>query len=267
MTLDATIYGPLRALHSGHYGNWAPNPAVMAANLVSEMRDDDGNILIPDFSYGVRPLTATEMAAIAALPPVETGLKREYGFGRTEGGEGLSASTLRPAINVRGFRSGKIGVEAKGAIPTEAQVSFDLRLVPGQSPEAVRRSVEAFLTTKNWTIVSDTPDLAMRLAHPRLIRLEWQLGYGAFRTDMDLPVSRAVIAAATRAAGRKVVVLPMLGGSDPLVIFNRVLKTPLIGLPIVNHDDSQHAPNENLWLQNLWVGIETYASMMADLYW
>ena len=207
------------------------------------------------------------MAAIAALPPVEAGLKREYGLGRTEGGEGLTASTLRPAINVRGFRSGKVGAEATGAIPTEAQVSFDLRLVPGQSPEVVRRSVEAFLTTKDWTIVSDTPDVAMRLAHPRLIRLEWQLGYGAFRTDMDLSVSRAVIAAATRAAGRKVVVLPLLGGSDPLIIFDRVLKTPLIGLPIVNHDDSQHAPNENLRLQNLWDGIETYASMMADLYW
>src|SRR5277367_4270696 len=31
MSLEATIYGPLRALHDGHYGNWVPNPAAMAA--------------------------------------------------------------------------------------------------------------------------------------------------------------------------------------------------------------------------------------------
>ena len=54
MSLEATVYGPIRALHDGHYGNWVPNPAAMAANLIAQMRDDEGRILIPGFADGVR---------------------------------------------------------------------------------------------------------------------------------------------------------------------------------------------------------------------
>ncbi|HEX4095737.1 MAG TPA: M20/M25/M40 family metallo-hydrolase, partial [Caulobacteraceae bacterium] len=185
----------------------------------------------------------------------------------SEGEDGLTASTLRPAINIRGIRSGQVGAQANNAIPTDAEISIDFRLVPDQIPDGVRRSVEAFLAAKGWTVVSAPPDLAARLAHPRLIQLQWEAGYPALRTDMDLPVSRAVIASASRAAGEPVVVLPMMGGSVPIYLFHQALMTPVIGLPIVNHDDSQHAPNENLRLQNLWEGIETYAGLMGDLDW
>ena len=82
LSLEATIYGPLRALHDGHYGNWAPNPAVMAAELIAQMRDSDGRILIPGFADDVRPLTAAERTAIAHLPPVEdrpeTGIRHRH---------------------------------------------------------------------------------------------------------------------------------------------------------------------------------------------
>jgi acetylornithine deacetylase/succinyl-diaminopimelate desuccinylase-like protein len=267
MGAQATVYGPLRPLHDGHYGNWAPNPAVMAATLITEMRDDEGHILIPGFADLVRPLNPTEQAALPALPPAEASLKREFGIGRSEGDEGLTASTLRPAINVRGIKSGGVGAEANNAIPSEAEVSIDFRLVPDQTPAAIQQKVEAFLAAKGWTVVAETPDLATRLAHPRIVKLQWETGYPALRTDMTLPVSKAVIAAAGRASGRPVVVLPMMGGSVPLYLFDAALKTPLIGLPIVNHDDSQHAPNENLRLQNLWDGIQIYAGLMGDLTW
>ncbi|MBX9927859.1 MAG: M20/M25/M40 family metallo-hydrolase, partial [Gemmatimonadaceae bacterium] len=39
---EATVYGPTRPLHDGHYGNWAPNPAVLIADLVRALRDPDG---------------------------------------------------------------------------------------------------------------------------------------------------------------------------------------------------------------------------------
>jgi len=32
---EVTLYGPRRELHSGHYGNWAPNPAMMLAQLLA----------------------------------------------------------------------------------------------------------------------------------------------------------------------------------------------------------------------------------------
>ncbi|MGH8171086.1 MAG: M20/M25/M40 family metallo-hydrolase, partial [Steroidobacteraceae bacterium] len=253
--LDLTIYGPLHPLHDGHYGNWVPNPAVMAAELIASMRDSDGRILIPGFYRDVKPLTGRERAAIAKLPPVDGMLRRKFGLGRTEGDDGLTASIMRPALNVRGISAGAVSVGAKNAIPTEADVSIDFRLVPDQTTQAIRAEVEQFLEARGWTLVSATPDLQTRLAHPRVIKINWSGGYRGFRTDLDTPAARAVIAAAEEASGGHLALLPMMGGSVPLYLFHRILQVPVVIFPIVNFDDSQHAPNENLRLRNLWDGI------------
>jgi acetylornithine deacetylase/succinyl-diaminopimelate desuccinylase-like protein len=88
-------------------------------------------------------------------------------------------------------------------------------------------------------------------------------------SDPFQPVMRehALTGAASKAAGAPVVVLPMAGGSVPLYMFADVFSAPIICLPIVNHDNNQHAANENLRLQNLWDGIDTYAALMAELNW
>ena len=265
--VEATVYGPLHALHDGHYGNWAPNPAVMAATLIGQLRDDEGHILIPGFADDVRPLTDAEKAAIAKLPPVEEALKREFGIGRSEGDEGLTASTMRSALNVRAIRSGEVGAQSASAIPVDAVISIDFRLVPGETPERVRAKVEAFLKDKGWTVVGAPPDLATRLAHKRIVQMQWGEGYPALRSDMTSPAAKAAIAAAGDAAGRPVIVLPMMGASVPIYIFSDLFQVPVIGLPVVNHDDSQHAPDENIRLQNLWDGIDMYAAMMGRLQW
>jgi acetylornithine deacetylase/succinyl-diaminopimelate desuccinylase-like protein len=239
----------------------------MAAELIAGMRDSEGRILIPGFADDVRPLTDAEKAAVAALPPVEDQLRREFGLGRSEGAEGLTASTLRPALNVRGFRAGHVGEAAQNAVPVTATISIDFRLVPNQTPERVRERVEAFLRHKGWTIVHEEPDMKARLAHRRIVRLEWGGGYPSYRADMDDPAARAVIAAANKAAGAPVAVLPTMGGSVPIHMFHRTFGVPIINLPIANHDNSQHAANENLRLKNLWDGVRTYAVLMAELDW
>ena len=267
LPLELTVYGPIHALHDGHYGNWAPNPAVMAAELITQMRDDDGRILIPGFYDDVTPLTAAEKAAIGALPPVEPDLRRQFGIGRSEGSERLTASTMRPALNVRGLRSGQVGAEATNAIPSDAIVSIDFRLAPGETPQTVRGKVETFLAQKGWTLVGRAPDLATRLEHPRIVGLAWGDGYPALRTDMTTPAAQTVVAAANKAAGYHVAILPMMGASVPIYLMNDIFAVPVVGLPIVNHDNNQHAPNENMRLRNLWDGIDIYAEMMAELSW
>ncbi len=267
MQVDATIYGPLRALHDGHYGNWVPNPAAMAANLMAQMRDDNGRILIPRLRRRRARHHAGGTSGAEKLPPVGDNLKKEFGIGRTEGGEDLPTSLMRPALNIRGIRAGQVGDAAANAIPTSAVISMDFRLVPDQVPAAVRAAVEHFLTARGWTIVAEDPDLTTRLGHERIIKLKWEYGYPALRSDMASPAAKAVIAAASQAAGAPVVVLPMAGGSVPLYMFADVFSAPIICLPIVNHDNNQHAANENLRLQNLWDGINTYAALMATLNW
>jgi acetylornithine deacetylase/succinyl-diaminopimelate desuccinylase-like protein len=201
------------------------------------------------------------------MPAVDEDLKRELGLGRSEGTESLPQSLMRPALNIRGIRSGQVGAAAANAVPIDAAVSIDFRLVPDQSIAEVREKTEAYLTSKGWTIVSDEPDLATRLKTPRLLRLVWEGGYPALRSDMSTPAAKAVIAAATKAARGAVVIAPSLGGSVPLYMFDELFHVPIVGIPIANHDDNQHAANENLRLQNLWDGIDTYAALMAELNW
>jgi acetylornithine deacetylase/succinyl-diaminopimelate desuccinylase-like protein len=127
--------------------------------------------------------------------------------------------------------------------------------------------VEGFLASKGWTLVSAAPDPAARLAHPRIIRLAWSGGYPALRSDMTSPEAKGVIAAAEFAAAAPVTLLPMMGASVPITMFDEHFHVPVIGLPITNHDNNQHAANENLRLRNLWDAVRLYAAMMAKLNW
>jgi acetylornithine deacetylase/succinyl-diaminopimelate desuccinylase-like protein len=264
--LELTVYGPLRALHSGHYGNWAPNPAALLAQVLASMRGPDGEVLIQGFAQDVRPLSASEHRAAAALPPIEEDLKRELGIGWTEGnGERLQELVMRPALNVRGLRAAQVGQQARNAIPTEATASLDFRLVPDQTPERVHAQVEEHLRRLGFGIVHGEPDAQFRKAHGKVARLDWAEGYPGARTAMDLPASRAVVQAVAEGLGGPVLEVPMLGGSIPMYLFTDIMKVPVIAVPTVNYDNNQHAADENLRLQNLWDGIEAFAALFARL--
>jgi len=263
--LEMTVYGPARALHSGHYGNWAPNPIVTLTHLIDTMRDTDGRILIDGFYDDVTPLTPAERDALAAIPNIDDDLKRELALGRTEGaGKPLNELILQPALNLRGFAGGHVGNQASNTISTEARASIDFRLVPAQTPEKLRERVERHIASRNFFIVHDTPDATTRMAHPNVVKLEWGPGYPAARTSMDLPVSRRVAAVIRDATGSAPYLLPSLGGSVPMYLFQRN-GTAVIGFPIVNHDNNQHAANENVRLKNLWEGIEMFTALFTNL--
>ena len=266
MGLELTTYGPSRALHSGHYGNWAPNPAALMTNLLASMRDDDGRITIAGFADDVRPISAAERAALGTIPMIDTTLRRSLMLGGTEANNAsLAERIMQPALNIRGIRVGGVRELAANAIPTEASASIDFRLVPDQKPERVRELVEAHLRARGYHIVHDAPDSATRLAYPKVVRAEWDGGYAATRASMDIPFSRALIAASSSGATTPPLAVPTLGGSLPTSTFEDVLGVPVVILPIANHDNNQHASNENLRFQNLWDGIELFAAVMARL--
>jgi acetylornithine deacetylase/succinyl-diaminopimelate desuccinylase-like protein len=266
MGIQLAIYGPARPLHSGHYGNWAPNPNVMLAHLIASLRDEEGRILIERFYDDVRPFSAEQRAALAAMPRVDEQLMGELRLGRTEGaGASLAEQVSRPGLNVSGISGGRTGSAAANVIVPEATAYLDFRLVPDQRPERIRSLLEAHLAKRGYYVVHEDPDSATRRAHPRIIKLTGDGGYPATSTALDLPVSRAVIRAAEAALGTAIIVEPPLGGSLPLYQFQEVLGSPLIMVPIVNHDNNQHAENENLRIKNLWDGIALYAGLLAML--
>lgn len=260
-----TVYGPARPLHSGHYGNWAPNPIALLVHLLDSMRDRDGRILIDGFYEDVVPITETERRAVAESPSVDAQLRHELGLARTEGsGERLEELIMLPAVNFRGIRSG--GLAPRNAIQTKATAVVGFRLVPNLTPEKVRPLVESHIREQGFHIVHQAPDMATRRQHPDIVQFTWGSGYPPGRTSMDLPVSQALIRVVEEAAGEPIVKLPTAGGSIPIYLFKQALDdVPVIIVPIVNHDNNQHAENENLRIQNLWDGIEIYGSILARL--
>jgi acetylornithine deacetylase/succinyl-diaminopimelate desuccinylase-like protein len=263
--MQVTVYGPVRGLHSGHYGNWAPVPGQMLANLLATMKDDDGDVMVEGFYDTVEPLGEVERAALAALPDYDEELKRELGLARTEGaGRSLAERLLLPALTIRGLSSGNTGALTQNVIPPTATAALGIRLVKGNDPRNMRELVEAHIRKQGYHIVREDPDMETRLRYPKIAKVTGEGGYPAARSPMDHPLLQDVVAAARRAAGGdEVVLLPGFGGSLPLYLFTDVLKKPILLVPIANHDNNQHAPDENLRVANLWYGIDFYAQLFT----
>jgi acetylornithine deacetylase/succinyl-diaminopimelate desuccinylase-like protein len=265
LTLELTVYGPVKALHDGHYGNWVPNPIVLLAHLLTSMRDEKGRILIAGFYDEVVPPTKSELDAVAAMPPVEDALRKEFQIAATENnGALLNERIMLPALNVSGIQSGGVGEKASNTLQTSARAAIDFRLVPAQTPASVRARVERHLASRGYTIVRDEPDAATRAAHARIVKVLWGSGYPPARTSLDLPLSREIATLMT-AAGHEPLRLPTMGGSLPIHLFQERDHTPAIVLPIANHDNNQHAANENLRLQNLWDAVDLFGALFAGL--
>lgn len=262
--VDITVYGANRALHSGHYGNWSPNPAMRLAKLLAGMKDEKGRVLVEGFYEGVVPLGDEEKRALREMPDTDADLMREYGLASAEGeGKSLAELINEPSLNIDGLRSEDVGRQSRTIIPAEATATIDLRLVKGIEPRTQVDRVIAHIKKQGYHIVSREPNLETRLKHPLIARVESERGYPAVRTPMNLPIVTTLIAAVKKAIGKTPVMLPTMGGSGPLWAIDVATKAPQVGVPIVNHDNNQHSSNENLRIQNLWDGIEIFASLLT----
>jgi acetylornithine deacetylase/succinyl-diaminopimelate desuccinylase-like protein len=265
INIDLTIYAAKRPLHSGHYGNWSPNPANLLARLLASMKDDDGRVTIAGWYSDVEPLGEAERRAIAEAPQYDEELKQQLGLKRTEGGgKSLLELITLPSLNINGFASGDIGALARNVIPTTATAVLDLRLVKGNDQHRQTQRLIEHIRKQGYYVTDREPTDGERVQYPLLARVNVRAGgYNAERTRMDLPISKSVIGAVQSTSREKIVLLPTSGGSLPLSIITDRLKTVTISVPIVNYDNNQHAENENIRIQNLWDGIETWAAIMT----
>jgi acetylornithine deacetylase/succinyl-diaminopimelate desuccinylase-like protein len=264
MTVDITAYGASRPLHSGHYGNWAPNPIMQLAYLLTSMRDESGRILIDSYYDDVAPLSELERDAIASMPDMAESLQDELSVNSPEGaGEKLEELIMLPAVNARGIVAGGVGVKGRNIILSSATVSLDLRLVPDQTPKRVRELVEAHVIRQGFHIVYDEPSTETLRNQAKVAKLEWdESGYPALRTAMDHPASLR-LTRLMRMISPDLILTPTMGGSLPLHEFGSRLSAPIIILPLANHDNNQHAENENIRLQNLWDAISVFGVVLA----
>lgn len=266
MTVHLTAYGPKRPLHSGHYGNWAPNPNDRLVHLLAKMKDEEARILVPGYLDDVRPITEAEQDAIAALPRMDESLKDDLTLGDTDGdGKRLEELIMAPAIVIKGFEGGGTGKKSRNIIMPSATASLNLRLVPDQSPESVKKSLSAFFESEGFWLTDHEPSDEELKTHKKVLKVEWVPGgYGAFRSNLDSLVAQKLIAILNSIDGKPTLLTPTMGGSLPIYLFEEALDAPIILLPIANHDNNQHGRNENIRLQNLWDAVAVYAAVLKD---
>lgn len=264
VNVDLKVYASKRPLHSGNYGNWAPNLGMRLAQLLSSMKDAEGNVLIKGFYDDVIPLTTLEKQAIAKIPEVETILKEDLLLAKPDGGGKSFIELLTlPTLNINGMQSGNVGTMASNVIPTEASAVLDLRLVLGNDVNRQVQKVADHIALQGYTVIDHEPTDAERKQFPLLAKLTKRKGgYNAQRTTMDLPLVQKIAKAIETTIPYEVVKVPSAGGSLPLFLFEQLIDGKPITLPIVNYDNNQHAENENVKLEYLWEGIETMAAIM-----
>ncbi len=264
VNVNMTIYGAKRPLHSGNYGNWAPNPAWKLTRLLATMKDDNGRVLIDGFYDDVTPLSKLEREALAAIPDPAAMMQKELAFAQAESTERtyLESITSLPTLNINGIISANVGKLAANIIPTMATVTLDLRLVKGNNLQKQTQKVINHVRKQGYEVFDREPTDEERLKFPNIATIRIGSGYDAQRTSMDLPIAQKVVKAVQNSTADKVILMPSAGGSLPLYLFEQVLKTPPLTVPVVNYDNNQHGENENLRIGCLFDGIETMAAIM-----
>ena len=264
-TLDMTTYGANRPLHSGHYGNWAPNPIMQMTYLLTSMRDETGRILIDNYYDDVSSVNDMERSAIAAMPDITEALKDELAINTPEGsGVRLEELVTLPAINVRGMSAGGVGPLGRNIILSNATASLNIRLVANQQPEGIEELIEAHISQQGFHIVYEDPSDETLRNNEKVIKLDWRgRGSPGLRTPMDDAMSQRLVQL-MQSVTTDLILTPSMGGSLPLDDFATRMDTPIIVLPLANHDNNQHAENENIRLQNMWDAMSIYGVILAN---
>ena len=265
MTLDLTAYGPNRPLHSGHYGNWAPNPSETLMRLLLSMKDADGKPIVKGFLDDVTPITDAERAAVAAMPGIDPLLEKELGVKDRDGmGERIENLVMQPAIVVRGLKGGGVENKGRNIIEPEAKASLNIRLVPGQRPDRIIDQLTMHFTSQGMTVSDQAPPAgADRATWLKMVPRPG--GYRAFRTPASTPMVQRLKAITNTLGGGDTLITPTMGGSLPIYLFEDNLDMPIVLLPVANHDNNQHGRNENIRLKNLYDAIAIYAVILNGL--
>ncbi len=263
-TITLTVFGPRVPLHSGHYGNYAPNPALRLSQLLASMKDDQGRVVIGGFYDGIN-LTDTDRQEMGQVPDDESDIQRKIGIGETDKvGNNYQEALQYPSLNIRGLNSGWVGDEARTIVPATATAEIDIRLVPESEGPRLIELVRNHIEQQGYHIIAgEHPTEEERAKYGKLIYFSSVYSYPAFRTPINSTIGNWLSASLRTAFGDDPIKIRIMGGSIPISPFVATLKTPAVGVPVVNPDNNQHSPNENLRIGNFREGIMAFTAILA----
>ncbi|MBT8222730.1 MAG: M20/M25/M40 family metallo-hydrolase, partial [Eudoraea sp.] len=263
-SITLTTYGPVVPQHSGHFGNYAPNPALRLSRLLSGMKDEEGRVIIPGFYDGIAINSETE-SILRAVPDNEDQIKKRLQIAETEKvGRYYQEAIQYPSLNIRGMQSGWIDEKVRTIIPGWARAEIDVRLVLESDPERLLGLIRNHIVKEGYLVLDREPGEEERLRHPKIATFTSEISYQSFRTPFDSTVGLWLTKAMQRAFGEDPIRIRMSGGSIPISPFVNTLGIPAVTVPTVNRDNNQHSPNENLRLGNYREGIKTMMAILSE---
>jgi len=263
-TITLTTYGPVVPQHSGHFGNYAPNPALRLAKLLGSMKDDDGSVTIPGFYDGITIDAETEKI-LKSVPDNESEIKKRLQIASTDKVGGYYQEAIQyPSLNIRGMQSGWINEKVRTIIPGWARAEIDVRLVLESNPERLITLIKDHIKSQGYLVLDHGPTEEERLANDKIATFTSEISYQSFRTDFDSEVGIWLRSALKNAFDEEPIRIRMSGGSIPISPFVTTLGIPAVTVPTVNRDNNQHGPNENLRLGNYREGIKTMIAILSE---
>lgn len=263
-TITLTVFGPRVPQHSGHYGNYAPNPAFRLSKLLASMKDEYGRVTIPGFYKGIK-LDSKTLKILAQVPDDEDEIMEKIGIAETDRvGRTYQEAIQYPSINIRGLSSGWVGSEVRTIVPSTATAEIDVRLTPETDPERLIQLIKTHIEDQEYHLIEGRPTDEDRLKYGRIVSFEYDISYEAFRTPFDSEVGLWLYDAMVRAFNEEPIRKRMSGGSIPIAPFIHTLNIPAVTVPTVNSDNNQHSPNENLRVGNYIEGVKTFLSILTQ---
>lgn len=264
ITLTLTVWGPSMPLHSGHFGNYAPNPVFTAAQLIQSFKDASGRVVIPGYYEGISP-SFEVLQRLKQVPDDLSALHKRLGIRTPERvGESYQESLFYPSLNIRGIQAAQIGTAAGTVIPDKVVIEIDIRTVASSRPDHLVDKLRKHVENQGFQLVNDqSPSAELRAQYDKMASITVQRGYEAFGTSMDGPESQWIRTAVQSVHKEPIVEIPTMGGSVPIAPFVSMLQVPAIIIPTVNADNNQHAANENLRLGHYFQGIQTLMGILS----
>jgi acetylornithine deacetylase/succinyl-diaminopimelate desuccinylase-like protein len=263
-TITLKIFGAKDDLHSGQYGNFAPNPVFAASRLLAAMKDESGKVLIPGFYDGVE-FTESDLKAMAAVPESMQEIQAELGIAAAEKvGNSYQEAMQFPSLNVRGMRAAWVGKEVRTIIPSEAIIEIDMRTVKETPAERQVELVSQFISDQGYHFVNEEPTDEDRNRYSKLISFDYRIGSEPFRAEMESDFGHWLEKGMSVVFGENYIKTRLTGGSQPMAHFINILGIPAVSVRIPNPDNSIHAPNENIRVGNYLEGIQTCLGILSQ---
>ena len=259
-TINLTTYGPNKPQHSGHYGNYAPNPGFRLAQLLATFKDENGKVLIDGYYDGII-IDKNTAAVLKSVPDNEAQIQQNLAIKSPETVGGYYQEALQyPSLNIRGLSSGWTGKKARTIVPESATAAIDIRLVPESDGTRLKELIKAHIQQQGFYITNTTPTREERLQYDKIVTFESGSVTNPFRTDLDVPFATWL---EDTLDDENLVKIRIMGGTVPIAAFINELDIPAIIIPMVNPDNNQHSPNENLKIKNMNYGIQTFYTILS----